>query len=225
MSGVLYVVATPIGNMEDVTFRAVQTLKSVDYVLAESPHHSKRLFEKYSISTKLVKYNDDYDVKMVIEKAIEDIKNGMSIALITDAGTPTISDPGYRIVRACRENGLNVVPIPGPSALIAALSASGLPTDKFIFLGFLPKGPNKKRKTLKEADVGGTIVFYESPNRILKTLEAIKDALGDRNIVVARELTKIHEEFLFGRVSEVLEKLSRYPSIKGEFVVLVEKDV
>ncbi len=225
MSGALYVVATPIGNMEDITFRVVQTLKSVDYVLAESPHHSKRLFEKYSISTRLVKYNDDYNVKMIIEKAIDDIKNGMSIALITDAGTPTISDPGYRIVRACRENGLNVVPIPGPSALIAALSASGLPTDKFIFLGFLPKGPNKKRKTLKESDVGGTIVLYESPNRILKTLEAIKDALGERNVVVARELTKIHEEFLFGRVSEVLEKLSSYPSIKGEFVVLVEKDV
>ncbi len=225
MSGTLYVVATPIGNMEDITFRAVQVLKNVDYVLAESPHHSKRLFEKYSIHTKLVKYNDDYDVKDVIEKALTDIKSGMSIALITDAGTPTISDPGYRIVRACRENGLSVVPIPGASAVIAALSASGLPTDKFIFLGFLPKGPNKKRKILKEADIGCTIVFYESPNRVLKTLEAIKDALGERNVVVARELTKIHEEFLFGRVSDVLNKLSSYPSIKGEFVVLVEKDV
>jgi len=225
MSGALYVVATPIGNLDDITFRAIRVLKNVDYVLAESPHHSKRLFEKYSISTRLVKYNDDYDVKRVIEQALSDIKSGMSIALITDAGTPTISDPGYRIVRACRENGLNVVPIPGASALTAALSASGLPTDKFIFLGFLPKGPNKKRKVLKESDIGCTIVFYESPNRILKTLDAVKDTLGERTVVVARELTKIHEEFLFGCVSDVIEKLSSYPSIKGEFVVLVEKDV
>ncbi len=225
MSGVLYVVSTPIGNMDDITFRAVRILKSVDYVLAESPNHSIRLLEKYSINTKLAKYNDDYDVKKVIEETLNDIKGGMSVALITDAGTPTISDPGYRIVRACRENGLNVVPIPGASALVAALSASGLPTDKFIFLGFLPKGPNKKRKALKEADIGCTIVFYESPNRILKTLGAIKDSLGERTVVVAREITKIHEEFLYGRVSEVLDKLSTYPSIKGEFVVLVEKDV
>ena len=225
MSGVLYVVATPIGNMDDITFRAIQVLKSADYVLAESPHHSKKLFEKYSINVRLVKYNDDYDVKDIIEKALNDIKSGLSIALITDAGTPTISDPGYRIVRACRENGLNVVPIPGASALIAALSSSGLPTDKFIFLGFLPKGPSKKRKILKEADIGCTIVFYESPNRILKTLEAVKDILGDRIVVIARELTKIHEEFLCGQVSELIEKLLNYPYLKGEFVVLVEKNV
>ena len=225
MSGTLFVVATPIGNMEDITFRALKTLKSVDYVLAESPHHSRRLFEEYSITTKLVKFNDDYDVREILKKALDDLKTGLNIALISDAGTPTISDPGYRIVRACRENGIRVVPVPGPSALIAALSASGVPTDKFVFLGFLPKGANKKKKALKEADIGGTIVLYESPNRVIKTLDAVKEALGERLVVVARELTKIHEEFLSGNVSEVLVELSKRPSLKGEFVILIEKDV
>ncbi len=225
MSGNLFVVATPIGNMEDITLRALKTLKSVDYVLAESPHHSKRLFEKYSIATKLIKFNDDYDVRGVLEKALGDLIAGLNIALISDAGTPTISDPGFRIVRACRENGIKVVPIPGPSALIAALSASGVPTDRFVFLGFLPKGSNKKKKLLKEADIGGTVVLYESPNRVVKTLDAVREALGERFVVVARELTKIHEEFISGHVSEVLEKLLKRPSLKGEFVILIEKDV
>ncbi len=225
MSGNLFVVATPIGNMEDITLRALKTLKSVDYVLAESPHHSRRLFERYSIETKLIKFNDDYDVRDVLEKALGDLLAGLNIALISDAGTPTISDPGFRIVRACRENGIKVVPIPGPSALIAALSASGVPTDRFVFLGFLPKGSNKKKKLLKEADIGGTVVLYESPNRVVKTLDAVREALGERFVVVARELTKIHEEFISGHVSEVLEKLLKRPSLKGEFVILIEKDV
>ncbi len=225
MSGNLFVVATPIGNMEDITLRALKTLKSVDYVLAESPHHSRRLFERYSIETKLIKFNDDYDVRDVLEKALGDLLAGLNIALISDAGTPTISDPGFRIVRACREKGIKVVPIPGPSALIAALSASGVPTDRFVFLGFLPKGSNKKKKLLKEADIGGTVVLYESPNRVVKTLDAVREALGERFVVVARELTKIHEEFISGHVSEVLEKLLKRPSLKGEFVILIEKDV
>ncbi len=225
MSGILYVVATPIGNLEDITFRAVKVLKNVSYVLAESPHHSKRLFEKYEIHNKLIKYNDDYNVEKIIDKALQDLEAGLSVALITDAGTPTISDPGYRIVRACRQKGFKVSPIPGPSALIAALSASGVPTDRFVFIGFLPKGPVKKRKALKEADMGCTIAFYESPNRILKSLEAIKDALGERTVVIARELTKIHEEFIYGDVSSVMDKLSKYPSIKGELVVMIEKHV
>ena len=225
MSGNLFVVATPIGNMEDITLRALKTLKSVDYVLAESPHHSRRLFERYSIETKLIKFNDDYDVRDVLEKALGDLIAGLNIALISDAGTPTISDPGFRIVRACREKGIKVVPIPGPSALIAALSASGVPTDRFVFLGFLPKGSNKKKKLLKEADIGGTVVLYESPNRVVKTLDAVREALGERFVVVARELTKIHEEFVSGHVSEVLEKLLKRPSLKGEFVILIEKDV
>jgi len=145
--------------------------------------------------------------------------------LISDAGTPTISDPGFRIIQRCRENGIRVIPVPGPSALTASLSASGVPTDKFVFLGFLPKGPNKKRKVLKEADIGCTIVLYESPNRITKTLSAIEETLGNRHVVLARELTKIHEEFIRGRVNEILEKLSHRPTIKGEIVILIEKNV
>ena len=224
MSGKLFVVATPIGNLDDITYRAIEVLKSVSYVLAEAPNHSRRLFEKYSIDTKLVKYNDDYYVEKIINQAIADAKNGQDIALITDAGTPTISDPGYRIVKAFRDNELKVVPIPGASALIAALSASGLPTDRFVFLGFLPKTSFKRKKALKEADIGATIIFYESPNRILKALADVKEALGEREVVVARELTKIHEEFLIGKVSEIIDTLSKRPSIKGEFVVLVKKD-
>jgi len=225
MSGTLFVVATPIGNMEDITFRALNTLKSVDYVLAESPNHSRRLFDRYSITTKLVKFNDDYDVRETLKRALFDLQAGINIALISDAGTPTISDPGFRLVRACRESEIKVVPIPGPSALVAALSASGVPTDKFVFLGFLPKGGNKKKKILKESDIGGTIVLYESPNRVLKTLNAVKEVLGERFVVVARELTKIHEEFISGCVSDVLEELNKRPSLKGEFVILIEKDV
>ncbi|WP_022670201.1 16S rRNA (cytidine(1402)-2'-O)-methyltransferase [Hippea alviniae] len=224
MSGKLFVVATPIGNLADITYRAVEVLKSVDYVLAEAPNHSRRLFEKYSIDTRLIKYNDDYYVEKIINQAITDAKNGQNIALITDAGTPTISDPGYRIVKAFRDNGLEVVPIPGVSAVITALSASGLPTDRFVFLGFLPKTSPKRRKALQEADIDATIVFYESPNRVLKALVDVKEALGEREVVVARELTKIHEEFLVGTVSEVIDILSKRPSIKGEFVVLVKKN-
>ncbi|WP_051904465.1 16S rRNA (cytidine(1402)-2'-O)-methyltransferase [Hippea jasoniae] len=223
MSGKLFVVATPIGNLKDITFRAVETLKSVDYILAESPHHSKRLLETYAIKTKTVKYNDDYNVEKIIEKAVEDLKSGLNIALISDAGTPTISDPGYKIVHRCRQENIDVVPVPGANAAIAAVSVSGLPTDKFVFLGFLPKGKLKKEKMLKSYDGDATIVLYESPHRILKTLNAIKSALGRRYVVVAREITKIHEEFISGFVDEVEEIIANKSSIKGEFVVLIRK--
>ncbi|WP_025209844.1 16S rRNA (cytidine(1402)-2'-O)-methyltransferase [Hippea sp. KM1] len=225
MSGALFVVATPIGNLSDITFRAVETLKRSAYVLAESPHHSKRLFEAYSIDTPLVKYNDDYRVEDIIDRAVEDVKGGLEISLISDAGTPTISDPGYRIVKRFRDEGLRVEPIPGASALIAALSASGLPTDKFVFLGFLPKTSGRRVNVLRSADIDATIIFYESPNRIIKSLLSVKEALGDREVVIARELTKVYEEFITGGVDEVIDKLKAKPSIKGEFVVLVRKHV
>ncbi|AEA33782.1 16S rRNA (cytidine(1402)-2'-O)-methyltransferase [Hippea maritima] len=225
MSGTLFVVATPIGNLSDITFRAVETLKRSAYVLAESPHHSKRLFEAYSIDTPMIKYNDDYKVDAIIEKAIDDVMGGLDISLISDAGTPTISDPGYRIVKRFRDEGLRVESIPGASALIAALSASGLPTDRFVFLGFLPKTSGRRVNVLKSADIDATIIFYESPNRIIKSLLSVKEALGNRDVVVARELTKVYEEFITGSVDEVIEKLKSRPSIKGEFVVLVKKHV
>ncbi len=223
MSGKLFVVATPIGNLKDITIRALEVLNSVDIIFAEMPHHSKRLLEHYNIEKKLVRYNDHNAHKMV-DYAIDEVDLGKDIALITDAGTPTIQDPGYRLVHAFREKGLDVIPIPGASASITALSASGLPTDRFVFLGFLPKGPIKKRKILSQFDMDATIILYESPNRLIKTLEAILDAFGqDRQVVVARELTKIYEEFISDSVENILEVFSKRDSIKGEFVILIKK--
>jgi 16S rRNA (cytidine1402-2'-O)-methyltransferase len=223
MSGKLYVIATPMGNLDDITMRAINTLKSVDIIFAETPNHSKRLLEHYGIDKKVVRYNDHNAYKMV-DHAIELANSGMNIGLISDAGTPTIQDPGYRLVFAFRQNALEVIPIPGVSALIAALSASGLPTDRFVFLGFLPKGPIKKRNILKSFDMEATIILYESPNRLIKTLEAVSDALGqERYIVVAREITKIYEEFVEGKVDEVLDIFKNRDSIKGEFVILIRK--
>ncbi len=223
MSGRLFVIATPMGNLEDITIRALNTLKSVDVIFAESPMHSKRLLSHYEIEKRVVKYNDHNAVKM-IDYALELADEGQDIGLITDAGTPTIQDPGYRLVSAFRQKGVDVVPIPGTSAFVAALSASGLPTDRFVFLGFLPKGPIKKRNILKSFDMEATIILYESPNRLIKTLEAVVDAFGeDREVVVARELTKIYEEFVAGSSKEVLEVFKGRDSIKGEFVILIRK--
>ena len=223
MSGKLYVVATPIGNLEDITIRAVNTLKSVDVIFAETPNHSLRLLRHYDIEKKIVKYNDHNYVKM-IEYALNLSASGQNIALITDAGTPTIQDPGYRLVSAFRQNKIDVIPIPGASALITAISASGLPTDKFVFLGFLPKGPIKKGKILSSYDIDATLIIYESPNRIIKTLEVICDSLGSkRDVVVGRELTKIYEEFVSGSAESVLEFFRQKENIKGEFVILIKK--
>ncbi len=224
MSATLFVIATPIGNMKDITLRALETLKSVDVIFAESPLHSRRLFDRYDIKPGAIfKYNDHTAEKM-IGKAIEFAEAGKDIGLITDAGTPTIQDPGYRLVRAFRERGFRVVPVPGPSAAIAALSASGMPTDRFVFLGFLPKGPIKKRRMLGRYDIDATMILYESPKRLLKTLEAISDALGhDRHLVVAREITKAYEEFVEGSVEEVIGEFASRDSIKGEFVILIRK--
>ncbi len=224
MASTLFVIATPIGNMKDITIRALETLKSVDVILAESPKHSLRLFEHYGIDPKkLIKYNDHTSLK-VIPVAMELAEAGKDIGLITDAGTPTIQDPGYRIVRAFRDRGFRVVPVPGPSAIMAALSASGMPTDKFLFLGFLPRGAQRKRNILKKYDLDATIVLYESPNRVSATLEAIADALGEnRQVVVARELTKVYEEFLEGSASELATLFKGERKPKGEFVILIRK--
>ncbi len=223
MSGKLFVVATPIGNLEDITIRALNTLKSVDIIFAETPNHSKRLLQHYGIDKKIVKYNDHNAYKM-IDRAIELAQSNNDIALISDAGTPTIQDPGYRLVEHFIKNGFEVIPVPGVSALISAISVSGLPTDKFIFLGFLPKGPVKKRKLLAQYDKDATVIIYESPNRIIKTLEAICDSMGDdREIVVAKELTKIYEQFVRGKAKDILEIFKTKESIKGEFVILIKK--
>lgn len=223
MNGKLYIVATPIGNMDDITLRALDVLKSADIIFAESPRHSERLLSHYKIEKKIYSYND-YNSHNMIEKALERIEQGSSIALITDAGTPTIQDPGYRLVKALREQFIDVVAVPGASALIAALSVSGLPTDRFIFLGFLPKGPIKKVNILKKFDLDATIILYESPNRLIRTLIAIENAFGkDRFIVVEREITKVYEEYISGSVCDVISQIEAKESIKGEFVILIRK--
>lgn len=224
MNSSLYVVATPIGNLKDITYRAIETLLSVDTIFAEDPRHSKILLSAYNINKPLYSYNDHNYIKK-IPFALELAKQGRSIALITDAGTPTIQDPGFRIVKAFIENNYKVEPIPGASALICALSSSGLSTDKFIFLGFLPKSLSKQSKLLLKYNLDATIIIYESPNRLIRTLENIQNTLGNRYIVIARELTKIHEEFQKGYIEDILSKLSEKQKIIGEIVVLIEKNV
>ncbi|AHF97131.1 MAG: 16S rRNA (cytidine(1402)-2'-O)-methyltransferase [Desulfurella sp.] len=219
----LYVVATPIGNLKDITYRAIETLNSVDVIFAENPKHSKILLSTYNIKKDVTSYNDhNYQKKIPI--ALNIASQGKTIALITDAGTPTIQDPGYRIVKAFIEHGYKVEPIPGASAFVCALQASGLATDKFIFLGFLPKSLSKQSKILLKYDLDATIIIYESPNRLIKTLENIKQTLGNRHIVLARELTKVHEEFIRGPVDDVI-KLFETKKIIGEFVILIKKNV
>ncbi len=219
----LYVVATPIGNLKDITYRAIETLNQVDIIFAENPKHSKILLSTYNIKKEITSYND-YNYQKKIPLALNLAEKGKTIALITDAGTPTIQDPGYRIVKAFVENGYKVEPIPGPSAFVCALQASGLATDKFIFLGFLPKSTSKQSKILLKYDLDATLIIYESPNRIKKTLKNIRQTLGNRYIVIARELTKIYEEFTRGHIDEVLNQFEE-KKIVGEFVILIEKNV
>lgn len=217
---VLYVVATPIGNLEDITYRAVRILSEVDLIAAEDTRKSKILLDRYNIQKPLSSYHK-FNIRTKTNYFIDQVKNGRNVALITDAGMPGISDPGYELVRDALEEGIEVVPIPGPSALTTALSVSGLNTDKFIFLGFLPRKPGKQRKIFKSlTDFEGTIIIYESPFRILKTLKEVFGILGDRKVVVARELTKKFEEISRGSATDVIEKLSS-KTIKGEITFLI----
>lgn len=215
----LYTVATPIGNLADITFRAVETLKKADLIVAEDTRHARILLKKYNIQTYLESFHA-HSGPGKLEKLMGRLKDGDDLALISDAGTPGISDPGFVLIRAAREAEIDVVPIPGPSAFLAALQASGLPTDKFFYLGFLPlkKGRQKLLKELAEEE--RTVVFYESPHRILKTLGQIAEIMSSRYIVVARELTKIYEEFLSGTAEEVLDHFKEKKP-KGEFVVML----
>ena len=219
MSGKLYLVATPIGNLEDITLRAIRILKEVDIIAAEDTRHSLKLLNHLEISKPLISYhrhNEDIKTDGLIEK----ILNGENIALITDAGTPAISDPGEIIVKKAIENNIEIIPIPGACALINALITSGFDTKEFSFYGFLPL--NKKLRNNKFAELikeKKTIIIYEAPHKIENTLNDIYKNLGDVNIVLARELTKIHESFIRGKVSEVIEKVKE---IKGEMIILIE---
>jgi len=218
MLGKLYIVATPIGNLNDITIRALETLKQVDFVLCEDTRISKRLLENYQLLTSTISYHQHSDNKKV--KDIEGLLNeGKDLALITDAGTPGISDPGNRLIESLTINikDLEIIPIPGPSAIITLLSISGFPTDKFVFLGF-PPNKNKRKKYFEELnEIKYTVVLYESSHRIKKTLKDILDICGDRKVVVGRELTKKFETIYRGKVSEVLKKVKD----KGEFVIVI----
>ncbi len=223
MSKTLYVVATPIGNLKDITFRAIEVLKNVDYIACEDTRETLKLLLNYGIENKqLIVYND-YNENIVADRIVDLLKNH-DVALVSDAGTPSISDPGYRVVKKAIENGIKVVPIPGPFAGITALSVSGLPTDKFLFVGFLPNKKNQKREDLEYyLSLNITLIVYESPKRVIDTLKLIEEINSNVNVVIAKELTKIHEEFIRGNPSEILAYFSKNPDkIKGEFVILIE---
>ncbi|MFA4967377.1 MAG: 16S rRNA (cytidine(1402)-2'-O)-methyltransferase [Candidatus Margulisiibacteriota bacterium] len=217
----LFIVATPIGNLEDITHRAVRILSEVDLIAAEDTRQTKKLLDRYNISTPMTSYHK-FNINSKTSYIVNLIKEGKKLALVSDSGMPGISDPGYELIREAVNQNIRVIPIPGPSAVITALAASGLPTDKFIFLGFLQKKAGKRRKSLKElVGFDGTIVLYESPFRVVKCLQDIFSVLGDREAVVARELTKIYEELIRGKISDILIKLGQ-KNIKGEVVILVK---
>jgi len=224
MSSTLYIVSTPIGNLEDITLRALNILKEVDLIACEDTRTSKKLLSRYQIQKPLTSYHEHNEIEKAKE-LLSLLQEGKSVALITDAGTPGVSDPGFRIVKLASENGIQVVPIPGASAAIAALSISGLPTSSFTFLGFPPK-QNKRLIEYLERVKGypETLIFYESPKRIIKTLEAITEVFGERNASISREITKMYEETLRGFLSEIKSTLESRDSLKGEFVLVVEGD-
>ncbi|HXA50052.1 MAG TPA: 16S rRNA (cytidine(1402)-2'-O)-methyltransferase [Candidatus Acidoferrum sp.] len=225
MPGLLYLVATPIGNLEDITYRAVRVLGEVDVIACEDTRQTHKLLDRYAIRKPTVSYHEHNEAERT-EDLVARLQGGTNVALVSDAGMPLVSDPGYRLVRAAIDAGLTVIPIPGPSASLSALAASGLATDAFYFGGFLPPKAGQRTRVLESlADAEATLVFYEAPHRILETLEAIEASLGARPVVVARELTKIHEEFLRGTAAEVRAQLASRDSVKGEITLLIGKAV
>lgn len=220
----LYLVATPIGNLEDITLRALRVLKEVDLVACEDTRQTQKLLNHYGITTRTVSYHEHNEMTRAAELVV-DVERGASIALVTDAGMPGISDPGFRLITLAIRHHVPVVPIPGATAFLAALVASGLPTDSFRFSGFLPPKRGKRRELLENIMASPrTQVFYEAPHRIIESMQDIVEILGlNRQVVIAREVTKIHEEFLRGRAGELLEKLKERGEIKGEITLLIGK--
>jgi 16S rRNA (cytidine1402-2'-O)-methyltransferase len=218
--GTLYLVATPIGNLEDITLRALRTLRECDVVAAEDTRRTGQLLKYFEISRPLLSYFQFNEAKRS-EEIIERLKRGEKVALVTDAGSPGISDPGERVVKAASEAGFRVEAVPGPCALVAALTASGLATDEFHFVGFLPHKSGQRRRKLEELKgISGTLVLYESPYRVEKLLGELNEVFPERQVVLARELTKKFEEFLRGKSGELLERI-KARAVKGEFVVMV----
>ena len=220
--GILYIVSTPIGNLGDITYRAIEILKLVDVIAAENTKHSKKILLHYNFKTSLIPYNE-YNSLRKIPIIMEKLKLGNSLALISDAGTPGISDPAYRLIRTAIKNKIKIESIPGPSATLAALVSSGLPTDRFLFEGFLPPKKGRKLRIDKIKNEAATIIFFESPKRLKRTLNDLYIILGERPTVICRELTKIHEQIKRGTLSELIDYYSEN-NAKGECVILVGKD-
>jgi 16S rRNA (cytidine1402-2'-O)-methyltransferase len=223
VTGTLYIVATPIGNLEDITLRALRVLREVDWIACEDTRQTRKLLDHFGIAKPMVSYHEHNESGRAVE-LVGKLTSGGSGALVSDAGTPLISDPGYRLVQAAIAAAIPVVPIPGASATVSALSAAGLPTDAFRFCGFLPPKSSQRKKTLEQwKPETATLIFYETPHRILGALEDVAAVMGSRPVVVARELTKLHEEFLRGTAAEVRAELAARPSVKGEITLLIGK--
>lgn len=220
----MFVTATPIGNLEDITLRALRVLKEADLIAAEDTRVTRKLLAKYEIKTPLVSLYE-YNEKTRIPELIRKIRSGSNVAQVSDAGMPGISDPGYRLIKSCLDEGLPVEVIPGPTALVNGLVASGLPTDRFLFIGFLPPKSGGRRKILEELkQERGTLVFYESPHRVKKTLADVAEIMGDRPVALARELTKMFEETIRGTAAEILKELGG-KNVKGEIVLIIGGNV
>jgi 16S rRNA (cytidine1402-2'-O)-methyltransferase len=226
MSGTLYLVATPIGNLLDITERALRVLAEVQLIACEDTRHTGALLNHYGIKTKLVSYHEHNERERAGELG-RMLETGASIALVSDAGTPGISDPGFRLVNAARERGARVVPVPGATAFVAALIASGLPTDQFFFGGFLPARSAQRRARLEDVRaIPATLIFYETPHRISDALRDAREVLGEREAAVARELTKLHEEIVRGRLSELVERFdSAETNTRGEIVLVIDRTI
>lgn len=223
MPGTLYLVATPIGNLRDTTFRAVDILSNVDLIACEDTRHTGRLLREFDIETPMLSYHEHNEADRA-QHIAKRLAEGKNVAIVSDAGSPAIADPGYRAVNAAVELGASVVPVPGASALVAGLSVSGLPTDTALFLGFLPSKRGERLRKLKEfSEVAATLVFFEAPHRLQASLGDCIEILGDRRGSVSRELTKIHEETVRGRLSEILASFSEAEP-KGEFVVVIDRE-
>jgi 16S rRNA (cytidine1402-2'-O)-methyltransferase len=223
MAGTLYLVSTPIGNLEDITHRAVRLLGEVDLIACEDTRHTRKLLNHYGIKTQTVSYHE-HNERQRAEELLNLLQSGSDVAIVSDAGTPGISDPGFRVVQAAIKQGLRVVPLPGPTALITALIASGLASDEFFFGGFLPARSGQRRARLAEvASIPATLIFYEAPHRIAASLKDARDVLGEREAVVARELTKMHEEISRGCLSELAERFSSSLNARGEIVLMIDR--
>ncbi len=219
--GILYICGTPIGNLEDVTLRVLKILKEVKLIAAEDTRHTKKLLNHYQINTKVTSYHEYNKIKKATY-LVEILKNSQDIALVSDAGMPGISDPGYVLVNLALKNNIKIIPIPGVSALITALVVSGLPTDKFVFEGFLPRKIKERKRYFKSIEnEERTIIFYETPHRLKRTLKDMLEIWGDRKIVIARELTKMYEEIIRGKLSRVLSEINA-KDIKGEITLVVQ---